>query len=44
MMVNLLKEFIAALEIYFYLVGLKNDNTRALICQDASDQASKNMV
>ena len=24
------KEFIATLEIYFYLVGLKNDNTRAL--------------
>ena len=25
-----IKEFIAALETYFHLVGLKNDNTRAL--------------
>ena len=27
------KEFIAALEIYFHLVGLKNDNTRALFAK-----------
>ena len=25
-----IKEFIAALETYFHLIGLKNDNTRAL--------------
>ena len=28
-----IKEFIAALEIYFHLVGLKNDNTRALFAK-----------
>ena len=27
------KEFIAALETYFHLVGLKNDNTRALFAK-----------
>ena len=27
------KEFIAALEIYFHLVGLKNDNTRPLFAK-----------
>ena len=27
------REFIAALEIYFHLVGLKNDNTRALFAK-----------
>ena len=27
------KEFIEALKIYFHLVGLKNDNTRALVAK-----------
>ena len=27
------KEFIAALKIYFYLLGLENDNTRALFAK-----------
>ena len=28
-----IKEFLAALEIYFHLFGLKNDNTRALFAK-----------